>query len=88
LVVAGDAGRQDGTVAGLRIAQKKESSGAVIEQTEIGYDAANNQLYVDRSQSGNRGIRPDKIRQTINLRGAQVKSNWRLYWISRPWKSL
>ena len=58
-----------GAVAGFRIAQKKDSSGAVVEQTEIGYDAANNQVYVDRSRSGNAGIRPDKVRQTIGLTG-------------------
>src|ERR1035438_7988181 len=59
-----------GAVGGFRIGQKKDRSGVVIEQTEIGYDETKNQLYVDRSQSGNGKIRPDKIRQTIDLNGA------------------
>ncbi len=56
-----------GATAGFKIAQKKDSIGNIIEETEIGYDAMKNQVYVDRSRSGNDKIRNDKIRQTIDL---------------------
>ena len=56
-----------GATAGFKIAQKKDSIGNTIEETEIGYNATKNQVYVDRSKSGNDKIRKDKIRQTIDL---------------------
>ena len=54
-------------IAGFKIAQKKEKDNKISEETEIGYDPVKNQVYVDRSKSGNDKIRKDKIRQTIDL---------------------
>jgi fructan beta-fructosidase len=64
-----------GATAGFKIAQKKDSVGNIIEETEIGYDVSKKQVYVDRSKSGNDKIRKDKIRQTIDLinKGSKVK---------------
>ena len=56
-----------GTVAGFRIAEKKDNDNKIIAETEIGYDALKNQLYVDRSNAGNGKIKKDKLRQTIDL---------------------
>ena len=66
---------QPNAVAGFKIAQKKDNNGKVIEETEIGYDAANHQLYVDRTNSGNEKIRKDKLRQTADVMdtGGKIK---------------
>ena len=58
---------EPGTTAGFRIAQKKDKDNKIISETEIGYDASKNQIYVDRSNAGNGKIRKDKLRQTIDL---------------------
>ena len=58
---------EPGTIAGFKIAQKKDNNNKPIEEVEIGYDALKNQLYIDRSKSGNGKIRKDKLVQTIDL---------------------
>ena len=58
---------EPGTTAGFKIAQKKDKDNKTISETEIGYDALKNQLYVDRSNAGNGKIKKDKLRQTIDL---------------------
>jgi len=58
---------EPGTIAGFKIAQKKDNNNKTIEEVEIGYDALKNQLYIDRSKSGNGKIRKDKLVQTIDL---------------------
>ena len=58
---------EPGITAGFRIAQKKDSDNKTISETEIGYDALKNQLYVDRSNAGTGKIKNDKLRQTIDL---------------------
>lgn len=59
--------------AGFKIAQKKGGHNNLSEETVIGYNALKNQVYVDRSKSGNEKIRKDKIRQSINLDSAPGK---------------
>ncbi len=56
-----------GTVGGFKIAQKKDKNNKTISETEIGYDASKNQVYVDRSNAGNGKIKKDKSRQTIDV---------------------
>ena len=58
---------EPGTTAGFKIAQKKDKDNKTISETEIGYDAQKNQLYVDRGNAGNGKIKKDKSRQTIDL---------------------
>ena len=62
-----------GTVAGFRLAQKKATGESATEETEIGYDASKNQVYVDKSKSGSQNIEKDKIRQVINLKNEGSK---------------
>lgn len=66
-----------GTTAGFRIAQKKDDTHHTISEIEIGYDAAANQFYVDKSHNNPNGkIKNDKLRQTIDL--ASVSNTIRL----------
>ncbi len=53
--------------SGFKIAQKKDNNNNIIEETEIGYDAEKNQVYVDKSHSGNGSVKKDKSRQIIDL---------------------
>jgi fructan beta-fructosidase len=62
-----------GTTAGFKIAQKKDGNNKTISETEIGYDALKNQVYVDRSNAGNGKIKKDKSRQTIDLTNERGK---------------
>jgi fructan beta-fructosidase len=62
-----------GSIAGFKIAQKKDSNGTILEETSIGYDASKNRLYVDRSKSGNDKVRKDKTVQIIDLNGVTGK---------------
>lgn len=63
---------QPDATAGFKIARKKDNSGKTIAETVIGYDAANNQLYVDRTNSGGGKVNQQRLNQVINL---QDKSN-------------
>jgi levanase/fructan beta-fructosidase len=53
--------------AGFRIAQKKDQNNKTVSETEIGYDAAKKQIYVDRSRIGNAKIKPGKEVLTFSL---------------------
>lgn len=64
---------EPGATAGFKIAQKKDADNKTISATEIGYDAAKNQIYVDRSNAGSGKIKKDKLRQTIDLTNAGGK---------------
>ena len=55
-----------GTTSGFKIAQKKGGNN-IVEETEIGYDAAKNQVYVDKTRSGEASVKQDKMKQTIDL---------------------
>ena len=57
------------TVAGFKIAQQKDNNNKTIAETVIGYDAANHQLYVDRTNSGGGKVNEKKLKQTIDIRG-------------------
>ena len=57
---------EPGTVAGFKIAQQKDNNKTVAE-TVIGYDAANHQLYVDRTNSGGK-LNERKLKQIIDLK--------------------
>jgi levanase/fructan beta-fructosidase len=61
---------EQGATAGFRIARKK---GGVPVQTEIGYDAVNHRVYVDRSSSGDEKIKKDQLRQTVDLPAASKR---------------
>jgi fructan beta-fructosidase len=61
-----------GTIAGFKIAQKKDKDNKTIYGTEIGFDADKHQLYVDKSKSGAVGIKKD-MRQTTALNGETNK---------------
>ena len=58
---------EPGTVAGFKIAQQKDNDNKISAETVIGYDAANHQLYVDRSNSGGGKVNPNRLKQTIDL---------------------
>ncbi|MEO9005123.1 MAG: glycoside hydrolase family 32 protein [Ginsengibacter sp.] len=61
------------SVAGFKIAQKKDDAGKLIEETEIGYDVVKHQLYVDRTHSRVGRIRGDKSRQTADVMDSNGK---------------
>ncbi len=58
---------EPGSIAGFKIAQKKDRDNKTIAEIEIGYDALKKQLYVDRSKTGNGAVKKDKQVQTIDL---------------------
>ncbi|HTI07183.1 MAG TPA: glycoside hydrolase family 32 protein [Puia sp.] len=66
-----DAGQ--GAVAGFRIARSKGGSADSLLQTEIGYDAVKQEVYVDRSHTGDEKIRKDHLRQTVRVPGGSSK---------------
>lgn len=59
---------EPGTIAGFKIAQKKDKNGKTIAETIIGYDAVNHQLYVDRSNSGGGKVNTNRLKQIIDLK--------------------
>ncbi len=61
-----------GTIAGFKIAQKKDKDNNTIYGTEIGFDADKHQVYVDKSKSGVAGIKKD-MRQMTTLNGETNK---------------
>jgi len=54
------------TVAGFKIARDKDAGNKTVAETVIGYDAANHQLYVDRTNSGGK-LNEHKLKQTIDV---------------------
>jgi sucrose-6-phosphate hydrolase SacC (GH32 family) len=52
--------------AGFSIAQKKDANGKTINETVIGYDAANHQIYVDRTNSGGK-LNEQALKRTIDV---------------------
>ena len=52
--------------AGFSIAQKKDANGKTINETVIGYDASNHQLYIDRTNSGGK-LNEKALKRTINI---------------------
>jgi fructan beta-fructosidase len=58
---------ETGMNAGFKIAGMKDAGHQMLEETIIGYDAASQELYVDRSHSGTGKINKDKTRQTIHI---------------------
>ena len=58
---------EHGATSGFKIAQKKDGN-KIIEETEIGYDALKNQVYVDKSHSGEGSVKRDKLKQTIDFK--------------------
>jgi levanase/fructan beta-fructosidase len=56
-------------VAGFKIAQQKDDNNKTVAETIIGYDAANHQLFVDRTNSGGGKVNEKKLKQTIDIRG-------------------
>jgi levanase/fructan beta-fructosidase len=58
---------RDGATAGFKIAQKKDSNNNLIEETEIGYDASKNQVYIDKSHSVD-SLKKNMARQIIDLK--------------------
>jgi len=55
-------------IAGFKIAQQKDANNKTLAETVIGYDAANHQLYVDRTNSGGGKVNDKRLRQTIDLK--------------------
>jgi levanase/fructan beta-fructosidase len=53
-------------VAGFSIAQKKDANGKIINETVIGYDAANHQVYVNRTNSGGK-LNEQALKRTIDV---------------------
>ena len=58
---------QPNTIAGFKIAQKKDENGKILFEIEIGYDAAKHELYIDRSNSGEGKINQNNKRQTADV---------------------
>jgi levanase/fructan beta-fructosidase len=57
-----------GVTAGLRIGRSADG----VHATEIGYDAAKHELWVDRSKMGS-GVAPDRVRQVVALPASKGK---------------
>jgi fructan beta-fructosidase len=55
----------ENTMSGFKIAQQKDKKGNITSETVIGYDASKNEVYVDRSQSGNAKINQKKLTQSM-----------------------
>lgn len=54
-------------VAGFKIAQTIGSDGKVSNETVIGYDDANHQVYVDRSHSGGGKVNEKRLKQVVDI---------------------
>ncbi len=65
----------ENTMAGFKIAQQKDKKGNVIAETVVGFDASKNEVYVDRSNSGNEKINQKKLTQSMNVNstGGKIK---------------
>jgi fructan beta-fructosidase len=61
------------TIAGFKIAQKKDKDGKVIAETVIGYDASKHELYVDRSNSGDGEINQPKLIRSSDVMDLEGK---------------
>jgi fructan beta-fructosidase len=56
-----------GTNFGFRIGQEKNKDNKTIAETIVGYNALSNQLYIDRSLSGNAKMSKDKLIQVVEV---------------------
>lgn len=56
------------SIAGIKIAQRKNVKGEVIAETTVGYDATKKQVFVNRTKSGGE-LNKDKLFQTIDIVG-------------------
>jgi levanase/fructan beta-fructosidase len=65
----------ENTMAGFKIAQQKDKKGNVIAETVVGFDASKNEVYVDRSHSGEGKINYKKLTQIMNVSssGGKIK---------------
>jgi fructan beta-fructosidase len=54
--------------AGFKIAQQKDNNGKTIAETTISYDAANQQLLVDRSNTGGGKVNPRRLKDTVEVK--------------------
>ena len=65
----------ENTMAGFKIAEQKDKKGNVIAETVVGFDASKNEVYVDRSNTGNEKINYKKLTQSmkVNSTGGKIK---------------
>ncbi len=65
----------ENTMAGFKIAEQKDKKGKVIAETVVGFDASKNEVYVDRSNTGNEKINFKKLTQSmkVNSTGGKIK---------------
>lgn len=57
---------EQGALAGFKIGQKRDNN-KVLSETVIGYDAAKNQVFVDRTNMGTAKVKKGKEVQTIDI---------------------
>jgi levanase/fructan beta-fructosidase len=60
------------TIAGFKIAQKKDKDGKIISETLISYDANRHQLIIDRSKGGGQ-LNEKALKRTIDLPATKGK---------------
>ncbi|HZI69194.1 MAG TPA: GH32 C-terminal domain-containing protein, partial [Hanamia sp.] len=60
-------------MAGFKIAEKKDKKGNITAATVIGFDASNNEVYVDRSNSGTENINSKNLTQTMKVNSTNGK---------------
>ncbi len=58
----------DNAMAGFKIAQQKDKKGNVTAETVVGFDASKNEVYVDRSNTGNEKINYKKLTQSMECK--------------------
>ncbi len=65
----------ENAMAGFKIAQQKDRKGNITAETVVGFDASKNEIYVDRSRSGNAKINEKKLTQTMTVAstGGKIK---------------
>ncbi|HZI68826.1 MAG TPA: glycoside hydrolase family 32 protein [Hanamia sp.] len=61
------------TMAGFKIAEKKDKKGNITAATVIGFDASKNEVYVDRSNSGTENINAKNLTQTMKVNSTNGK---------------
>ena len=55
-------------ITGFKIAQQRDKNNKITSETTIGFDAANQQLIVDKTSAGDEKINSNKLKQVINLK--------------------
>ncbi len=63
----------ENTMAGFNIAEAKDRNGNVIAQTIVGYDPSKNEVYVDRSRTGNENINRKNLTQSMKVNSTNGK---------------